>query len=401
MIDFLYRLLLGWVEVTISGRHPEEIISQLALSGQRLWAVRKTAAGYRFVAPLTCIPVLRSVLRGKHYRIRFGNRGGLPFKWREFASRPFLGVGAATALGIILFVTSRIWILDVPGSALTPVAKSQLIRAAQSAGIHVGTPRNRINLSQSRLVMHRSLPQYAFIGLSVHGVLLTIYVVPLVAKPAKSLPRKVIASHGGTITSVLVYMGDPEVSPGEVVRKGQTLISGAVSAPVPIQPEGNSRPLTDAVKTPAKGEVFADVPYHVQVVQPYRFEQWYPSGRTFTQTFIRVGENSPILVQGYGKIPFRFYRAQKFVQVWRWQDVNLPVETVKIVYNEIQRRHVALTRKKALLRAMEFASHRIQVMVGGANIVRKRQAIHWAKHRVSVQLNWVVNQNIAMPVISE
>ena len=52
MIDFLYRLLLGWVEVTISGRHPEEIISQLALSGQRLWAVRKTAAGYRFVALL-------------------------------------------------------------------------------------------------------------------------------------------------------------------------------------------------------------------------------------------------------------------------------------------------------------------------------------------------------------
>lgn len=398
MIDFLYRLFFGWVEVTLVGRHPEEIISQLALSGQRLWAVKNTSKGYRFIAPLSSLPILRQVLRGKHYHLHFGRRGGLPFKWRQFTARPFLGVGALTAVALIFVTTSRIWIINVPTANITPTAKTQLIQAAKAAGIHVGTPSRAINLSKSRLIMQRILPQYAFIGLSLHGVLLTVQVVPLVTKPSNKLPRKMIAAHSGTVTSVLVYMGDPEVSPGEVVEKGQTLISGAVSAPVPIQPEGATKPLTDAVQTPARGEVYADVRYQATVVQPYQFHEWVPSGHTFTQTFIQIGDNAPVLLQGYGSIPFRSYKTHKFVEPWRWQDVNLPVETVKIVYNELQRRRVMLSRKQALARAIDHVSRRMHNMVHGGTKVRERRIIHWSNHSVSVQLIWVVNQNIAVPV---
>ncbi|MCL4318664.1 MAG: sporulation protein YqfD [Firmicutes bacterium] len=390
MIDFLYRLLWGWVEVTISGRHPERVISQLALSGQRLWAVKKKGDRYHFIAPLTSVAVLRVTLRHQHCHIHFGRRGGIPFMWREFISRPFLGVGALSAVLLIFFTTSRIWIIDVPGTTISPQAKTQLIQAAVAAGIRPGTPHWVMRLRQSRLLMERALPQYAFIGLSVQGVLVRIHVVPLVAKPPNAVPHKIVAAHSGTVTNMLIYMGDPEVGAGDFVRKGQTLISGAVQAPLLARP--------DRIETAAKGEVFADVRYHVVVTQPYRVMKSRITGVQFIQRLIQVAGNAPVLIQGYGQVPFHFYHTQKIVHPLVWQGVNLPVETTKIVYNKIERRCVTLTKEQALMQARALAARRLQHMVRQGIKLKRQEHVHWSKNGVSVQLIWVVNQNIAVPV---
>lgn len=321
--------------------------------------------------------------------------------WREFLSRPFLGIGALSAAILIFFVTSRIWIIDVPGAAVSPQAKVQLIQAAAAAGIRPGTPHRAVNLRQSRLRMERALPQYAFIGLSVQGVLMRIHVVPLVGKPPNTIPHKIIAAHSGTVTNLLVYMGDPEVAPGEFVRKGQTLISGAVQAPVPIQPDGAAKPLVDAVQTAAKGEVFADVRYRTEAIQPYQAIESTPTLTHFTQMFVKVEGHAPVLIKGYGKIPFQYYHTQKIVHPLVWQGVNLPVETMKIVYNKIQRRRVTLSKKQALARARQLAARRMQELVRERVKVNRREIVHWSKNAVSVQLIWVVNQNIAVPVVAK
>ncbi|MCL4495143.1 MAG: sporulation protein YqfD [Firmicutes bacterium] len=398
MIDLFYRFLWGWVEVTISGPRPERIISRLALSGQRLWAVSKTRAGYRFITPLAGVPVLRTIVRHEHYRVHFGRRGGWPFRWRQFITRPFLGIGALSAIALIFFTTSRIWIIDVPGTQNSTQAKTRIIQAAALAGIRPGTPRSTLNLRESRLRMERLLPQYAFIGLSMHGVLVRVHVFPRVNKPASETPLRIIAGHSGRLTNMLVYMGDPEVAPGEFVRKGQTLISGAVSAPVPVQPEGTTKPMTESVRTAAKGEVFADVRYRVFVTQPYRIVESSVTGNHFTQMFVQMNGHAPILITGYGKVPFRFYRTDKIVHPLMWQGVNLPVETVKIVYNEIQRRRVTLTKKQALARARQLAARRVDQMVHEGTKLRRHETVQWSKRGVSVQLISVVNQNIAVPV---
>ncbi len=398
MIDFLYRMLFGWIEVTVSGGTPEGTISRLALGGLRLWRIRKTPGGYAFTLSLRGVPALRHAVRGQHSRVRFGRRGGWPFKVREMRRRPFLGVGAVTALALIVFVTSRIWVVDAPGTQVSPTARAQIIQAAAKAGVHIGMARSRMNLNAERQSMQRALPQYAWIGLSVHGMLVTIHVIPLVNPSPDALPRRLVASHNGTVTSVLVFMGDPEVMAGEQVRKGQTLISGAVSAPLPVQPPGAAKPITDAVKTPAEGEVYANVRYQDTVSQPYSFWTLQPTGRAFEQVYVQFAAEPPVLLKGYGAVPFRYYRARKFARQVRWRAVNLPVKEVKIVYNDLQRRHQTLSRKQALEQALAAVTHRMHAAVHGGTRVGEQRIVHWTNRGVSVQLIWTVNQNIAVPV---
>jgi similar to stage IV sporulation protein len=232
----------------------------------------------------------------------------------------------------------------------------------------------------------------------VHGILATIHVIPLVILPRSPLTPKLVASHGGKITSVLVFMGDPEVAPGETVHKGQVLISGVVSAPVPLQPDSSKNPVTDAVKTPAKGQVFADVRYVQTGLQPYKIQMWEPTGKSFSQEFVRFGEDPPLLLKGYGAIPFHDYRSQKFVTQLKWRDVNLPVERVKIVYNGLQRRSQTLSRKQALVRAAAEVAQRMHKAVHEGVRVRERRITRWTHQGFSVQLIWIVNQNIAVPL---
>ncbi len=397
MIDYFFRIFFGWVEVIVQGIHGEEIISQLALSGLRVWQVRKDGNSVRFVVSLRAVLRLRMAARQLGGRVHFGRRGGMPFKIHQIRTRPFLGVGAVTALLMILFVTGRIWVVDAPSPLISARERQTLVAAAAQAGLRPGTVRSRMNLSKERQVMHRLLPQYAFIGLSVHGILATIHVVPLVIRPPSPLVSKVVASHAGTLTSVLVFMGDPEVAPGEVVRKGQTLISGAVSAPVPLQPDGEGSTVMDAVKTPAKGDVYADVRYEQTVDQRLRFERWETTAASYSQQFVKFGDEPPVLLKGYGTIPFRHYRSQKFVTQLKWRDVNLPVEHVKIVYNEVQRRSVTLSRKQALAVASAEAIRRMRHAVHEGVRVRERRTIRWTSRGVTVQLVWTVNQNIAVP----
>ncbi|AUW93215.1 hypothetical protein BXT84_03975 [Sulfobacillus thermotolerans] len=397
MIDFLYRLVFGWIEITLTGRNPEEAISRLVLAGPRLWNVRQTDKGYTFTVSLQGIVWLRKSVRGYHCRVRFGRRGGLPFKVQALKQRPFLGVGALTALFLIVFATSRIWVIDAPGANISHEAQEQLVAAAEQAGVHIGMLRSRMNLNAERQRMQRRLPQYAWIGLSVHGMLVTIHVIPLVNRPPDALPSKLVAARDGVVTSVLVFIGDPEVVAGERVHKGQTLISGAVSAQIPVQPPDAKQPITDAVKTPAKGDVFADVRYAATWWQPFRFWALKPTGRRFEQDFLKLADGEPILLKGYGAVPFRYYWRQKIVQPLQWREVTLPVEEVKIVYNELQRRHQLLSRKQALARAVAEVTQRLQHEAHGGTRVREQRIVHWTKQGVSVHLIWTVNQNIAVP----
>ncbi len=50
------------------------------------------------------------------------------------------------------------------------------------------------------------------------------------------------------------------------------------------------------------------------------------------------------------------------------------------------------------MQARALAARRLQHMVRQGIKLKRQEHVHWSKNGVSVQLIWVVNQNIAVPV---
>ncbi len=398
MSDFLYRVLSGWIEVSVSGRQVEHLISQVAEEGYRLWDVQRGGDTYTFFATLSAIPSIQRVAEEKGLAVTHLRRGGLPIEWRKSQRRPFLWVGVLTAIVIVFYATSRIWVVDVVTPNISAKAREQLVLTAEGAGLSLGSVRAHLDVQAIRTRMIRALPQYAWIGISVHGVLASIQVVPLVLRPRLHTFSSIVASHAGEITQVLVYMGAPEVSVGEIVHKGQTLISGSVSAPSRIQPDGAQEPQRETVMTPAEGDVFANVAHGVEVFQPFMQQTAHTTSKVFVQAFLFVADRGPWQYQGFGQIPFHHYQTRRVMTQVQYRGVNLPIKLLKIVYNETIITKRRLSRARALASAAKRATEQLaHTLHDKGPVVREIQRARWTTTGVWVQVVWIVNQNIAQP----
>ncbi len=398
MTDFLYRFLSGWMEVSVSGRNVEPLISRVVEEGYRLWSVRRRGDTYIFFATLSALPSIREEAGSRGLAVKFLRRGGLPIEWRKSRRRPFLWVGLMTAIALVFYVTTRIWVVDAVTPSLSPAARAQLVSTAEHSGLSLGRVRKHLDIQAIRARMIRALPQYSWIGISIHGVLATIEVVPLVVRPPFHTFSSITAAESGKITKILVYMGAPEVSVGESVRKGQILISGAVSAPSRVQPEGSQEPQLETVMTPAEGDVFANVAHSVQLFQPFVQETAQPTSRVFVQAFLFVAGHGPWQYRGMGPVPFRHYQQRRIMTQVQYRGVNLPIKVLKIVYNEtIITRH-RLSRARVLALADRRATEQLsRAQKDKGPVVQVIKKARWTTKGVWLRMVWVVNQNIARP----
>lgn len=396
MIDYLFRLMFGWVEVLMSGHHAERMINDLILSGYRIWKVEYQGDKVYFVMTLSGVRSLQELTARYGVEVNYRRRGGVPVFWRRARKRPFLLIGALVALALLKGLSAHLWVIDTPGYPANAKERHVLLMTAQRSGLHLGEATRHLNLHQIRASMLKQLPQYSWIGIDVHGVVASLHFIKVQAPPKLHVPHRLVASRAGKITKVLVYIGDPEVAVGDYVKKGQTLINGVVSGTQPSAPEGSPVPKEIYSSTPAEGQVWAHVLYRTKIFEPLMAEKQKQTSRTWTQRFLLVQDLHPVQLTGFGKVPFSHYTWHRQSDQIYWAGVNLPLEMLKIVYNETKLKNVKNTRRQMLREASLRADSIIKRDLShGSTIVKRRKTILWGRKGVWVTYIWTVNQEIS------
>lgn len=396
MSGLLIRLLAGWRLIRVSGPASERLITQVIAQGYRLWNVQRRGDELSALLTEEGYAALDDLAKSLRLTVTSERQGGLPFRWSQMRLRPFLFVGFATAWLMVGYATSHVWAIKVGTFTVTPTAKMALIRAAEQSGLQVGVGASTLDIPQIRRTMLTHLPQYSWIGIRIEGMVAVIDGIRLVTPPPSHLPPRLVALRSGKVTAIFVYMGEPDVVPGERVHKGQSLISGVVSDISPNQPPGAKKPLEENVITPAQGEVMADVHYRVTMFQAFVRHVYKQTGRTFVERFIEFEPGSLLAVPGLTSMPFSDYNTRKIVKTVRFSGVDLPVRMIDLVYNERVIRAVRLSRRQAIRECRRRALDQLEHMVPkeGKRISDQVQ-VTFVKKGVRVTLNWVVNSNIA------
>lgn len=398
MSDFIVRLFAGWIKVQAQGDDAQPLVTFLVSTGFRLWSLQPTEAGYTFYTTLSAMSPIRAYMAEHSLEVHILQQGGAPIEWNKSRRRPFLWVGLLTAIVLVVYVTSRIWVIDASTPGLSLEARQQLVTVAEDAGLGLGTVRSQIDLPKIRAIVAKQLPQYSWIGISLHGMVAIIQVVPLVSRPQLHIYSRIVASAPGQVTRILVYMGDPEVVVGDRVKAGQTLIQGAVTAPIPLPEGSEKKPGQDTIVTPAEGEVWANVTHRVTVFQPLRQSISYPTGKRYMRKFIWIQDAAPWQYWGWQPVPFHHYVEKKEIYLLRWEGVNLPVKVLKIVYNETKTKVRRLQPGQAVAEATQRATSEMTRKVAALGpVVQKSRQIRRTQNGVWVSIVWVVNQNIALP----
>lgn len=317
MANKLFDQVGGIVTVKLRGKSEEKVINMALARGIYLWDIKKTEDGMDFKVRTSGYKALQSIAEENNFTLNIVTSEGLPFYKNLLKRRLGFFSGALIFIFALYLMTSFVWFIDVNGNH--NIDKKRIILTAAKYGVCQGAAKWNFSRSKVEAGILRDISEISYVELDIQGVKANIKVVEkIIPKRNITGPCHMVAIKDGVVEDVLVLEGQANVKPGDVVGKGDILISGIV---IPEQQEPivaeNSENEEDSLpyKVRARGEVKARVWY-----------DGYGECKLKSEKKVLTGKKKKIM---YLETPWRTFtiRGQK--------DTSYPLYTKEIKKNKL------------------------------------------------------------------
>ncbi|MGB9791647.1 MAG: sporulation protein YqfD [Thermacetogeniaceae bacterium] len=224
-----WAYILGYLVLVVKGGHPERFINLALTRGVVLWDLvwldRETLLVKVYAQSFR---PLRHIARRANCRIRIRVKRGLPFYLHRLRRRRMLVAGGIIFCIAVYALCSFVWTVDVVGARR--ISPEAVRRIAAEAGLRPGVLKCQVDGNNVAEHLMQRIPDAAFVEVDVKGRSVIRIGERMVPK-SDANPCHIIAKKDGVIESLLVLMGSPQVKEGDVVKKGDVLISGIITPP--------------------------------------------------------------------------------------------------------------------------------------------------------------------------
>ena len=223
----LIGFLLGYVSFSASSGFPERFINLCRLNKIPLNNLRCNGSVLTAQTDCNSYKRIRPIAKKSGMRVRITAKHGLYFFLKKHRHRFGLIVGASLCLFCVVFLSTRIWRIEVTGNVRVP--SEEITSVFASLGVCEGARAASINATATEDAALRKLPEISWININLSGCTAVIEVRETVKNPLSfqdSEPSNLVASRDGMILILRPFNGTAEASVGSPVLKGDLLISG-------------------------------------------------------------------------------------------------------------------------------------------------------------------------------
>jgi len=342
----------GFISLRLRGDNLEKIINMALARGIYIWDIKRRDDCIYLKVRNSGYEALKTIADEHNFFIEVLKSQGLPFYKTIMKRRMGLLGGAVLFILTLYIMSSFVWFVQVSGN--NTVDRSRILMTAAHYGIHVGAGKWQFSRTGVEEAMLRDISELAYIQCDVRGVKVNIKVVEKI-RPDINITGSchIVANRDGVIEEVLVLDGSAHVKAGDVVARGDILISGIVFPPVLPENEGLVPPSssTEPYQVRARGQVKARTWYEGYGECSRKSENKVFTGKEFTKVYLESPWKK-ILLKGGGANPFSIYEQSE--QLWRsplgnWGLLRVIIkeQTVKTLeYSETEA--VDIAREKAL-----------------------------------------------------
>lgn len=251
----LMNLIRGMVVVRLTGLFPERLVNLCAQEGIEFWAMEwLDEHTVRFTARRHAMDRLRELAKRAGCEVEQESSRGLPDFLIRFRARYAFLAGLFFALCAVGFLSRFVLTVEVSGNEKVPAAVilSHLRQLGVRPGVY-GPALERKQLAQELLLQMDDL---SWAALNLHGTRLEVVVREAVKQPERMDESgwfDIVAQADGVVVHVEPEQGDAAVQEGDVVAKGDVLISGTVT----LEPPKYSDLPNRYYQTHARGRVWA------------------------------------------------------------------------------------------------------------------------------------------------
>lgn len=219
------------MRVSAEGGYPERLLNELTALGIAVWGVRWHREFLRFSCTAADYRRIRPAARHACVRMRMAKKHGFPFVWHRYRHRKGLLVGLAVYAVILACLAPRIWVIEVQGTADTPV--EQVRQVAAQRGVRLGARMADVDIKDLQLRGNDTLDSVSFITVNPSHCVARIQVTEREPTPEVldlSQPSDLVAMCDGKILEMEVRSGQKLVMVGEAVTAGTRLVTGRVES---------------------------------------------------------------------------------------------------------------------------------------------------------------------------
>jgi similar to stage IV sporulation protein len=376
------RYFKGAVKIVVKGAMPERFINLCMAEKIDLWSIDRNEAGIVAWLSLPDFFKIRSLARKSRTQVKVVSFFGLPFTLKKIKNRKMLAAGFIFFLLALYALSLHIWFIEIRGLKSLPDTKIRQIAATN--GVEYSLPKAKADLKKIEKEILLNIPEISWVGVSFNGTRALIEVVEkTMPREENKAPAHIVAQKEGVIEEIIAFTGQAVVQKGDLVKKGDILISAYV------YPNG---------ETPvrAKGMVKANVWYENYAEVRRSKTVSTPTGNKQAAFTLKIGERQ-LNLQPFSSHNFAEYEVrtvQKQITPWRNSQFNVELTIDNYLEITTNKREIPWEEARDLARAQALGA--VQ-----ANIARQAQILARSFETVSTPDNDLVIVKVNVNTIED
>ncbi len=248
MIINILRLVFGFVEFEAKGGFPERFLNLCTINGITLWQVQNDGVKVKACTSIKAYKNIRKSARNSGMKVKILRKRGFPFLIKNNRARAGVLVGLLLVICSLALSTCMLWNIEITGNE--KIKSEILMESLNNNGVKIGVFKSKLDTIE---IQNKLLDEYkdlSWVSINIFGTKAVLEVKENSEKPQiadATTPMNIIAKKDGQIVLVEGHKGTNAVKEGDVVVKGDLLISGVI-----INADGSEKTIHATGKVYAK-----------------------------------------------------------------------------------------------------------------------------------------------------
>lgn len=383
MILQCFRWLFGYVSFELIGESPEQFINFIVKNKINIWDISKY--GFILKGKVIASEYKTLCLFAKKCccKIKLKSKKGFPFVKIKYKKRTGFFAGIMFFLIVIYVCSLFVWSVTVSGNE--NIKSEEILSVVAELGVRPGVLKKSIDIPTVKQAAMRRLEDVAWLSINISGSKANVSVKEKIKKPEivkSGEPCNIVAICDGQIERLETFKGTPCVNAGDVVVKGQLLISGVVE-------NLNS----ENCFLDADGKVFAKT--RKKIIEKIRTNQVVTknTGKSIMRLRLKIG-NGTLPLFGFWRKTNDNYQLEMTEHAIIFFGVELPVKICKECWHEKKNEEITLTNEEGYLQIESNILKREKEELSEVTIVDKAIKKSESSGELTEEVEYICIENI-------
>lgn len=223
----LWHFISGYVIIDLSGFRLEKVLSEFAFSGVYLKNTERVSyTVMRAELPAMYLRRAKAIAREYNVELKVEKYRGGSAPVMFFMNNKLLLSAIAFCVAAVCAMFMFVWHIDIQGAEDT--GEYPVREYVRELGIHSGTAKSHLDLTELEKNIDKKFEEIRYVNAYFSGITLVIEVIEGIDPPQvfDEDVSNLVATENALIERVIVSDGEALVDVGDVVKSGDTLISG-------------------------------------------------------------------------------------------------------------------------------------------------------------------------------